>query len=449
MAQVSYGTITITDNNDIEKIYMQYAQSTSNQVAPTSSSDWSTDIPTWRQGYYIWQRTVTKMSGVPLSSSSYGDPVCLTGSTGSTGTTGRGVSSIVTTYCNYGTGTPAADYSGWSTTVPAYDSSKPNYWVKTVITYTSGTPATDTTIYKDNGITSANSTAAAANSTAQTASGKADEAWSKADSAQTVAGNASSAISDLNQYFWRKKTAFTNVPAGSYVTNIPGTDYQANPASGGYNSLVQADGIYLRNGITTLSSWTGSALTFNNPSNGSKVIELGSISNVPTLSFYNPSNNTIPMMRLSTNALTFGKPSDGQVQLTIGANGALQSGDFSITANTSTFASLGTKIDLTYGEIYTPYFRVSQGSVSGGPAAGVYITGNFESTQANIGGTKPWVIKTFKDSKQINLASITGPNSSFIQLGSSGSWLLHSNKIHTAWYISGNYLEYPLLNEKY
>lgn len=449
MAQVSYGTITITDNNDIEKIYMQYAQSTSNQVAPTSSSDWSTDIPTWRQGYYIWQRTVTKMSGVPLSSSSYGDPVCLTGSTGSTGTTGRGVSSIVTTYCNYGTGTPAADYSGWSTTVPVYDSSKPNYWVKTVITYTSGTPATDTTIYKDNGITSANSTAAAANSTAQTASGKADEAWNKADNAQTVAGNASSAISDLNQYFWRKKTASTNVPAGSYVTNIPGTDYQANPASGGYNSLVQADGIYLRNGITTLSSWTGSALTFNNPSNGSKVIELGSISNVPTLSFYNPSNNTIPMMRLSTNALTFGKPSDGQVQLTIGANGALQSGDFSIAANTSTFASLGTKIDLTYGEIYTPYFRVSQGSVSGGPAAGVYITGNFESTQANIGGTKPWVIKTFKDSKQINLASITGPNSSFIQLGSSGSWLLHSNKIHTAWYISGNYLEYPLLNEKY
>ena len=71
MGQVSYGTITITDTNDIEQIYMEYAQSTSNSVAPTSG--WDTDIPTWEEGKYIWQRTVTKMSGVPLSSESYGE----------------------------------------------------------------------------------------------------------------------------------------------------------------------------------------------------------------------------------------------------------------------------------------------------------------------------------------------------------------------------------------
>ena len=282
MAQVSYGTITITDTNDIEKIYMEYAQSQNNQTAPTTG--WDDDIPTWREGYYIWQRTVTKMSGVPLSQDSYGEPVCLTGSTGSSGAPGQSVDSIVTSYCNYGTGTPAATYSGWQSAVPAYDSTKPNYWIKTVITYSNPT-TTDTKIYKDNGITSATSTAAAANTTAQNAKDKADDAWDKADNAETIASNANTAISDLNQYFWRKKSASTNVPAGSYVTNIPGTTYQQDPTNGGFNSLVQANGIFLRNGIATLSSWTGDALTFYHPTNsgqGNRGMELSS----STLKFY-------------------------------------------------------------------------------------------------------------------------------------------------------------------
>lgn len=363
MAQVSYGTITITDTNDIESIYMEYAQSTSNQTAPTSG--WDTDIPTWQQGYYIWQRTVTKMSGVPLSSDSYGEPICLTGSTGSTGATGRGVSSIVTTYCNYGTGEPAASYSGWQSTVPTYDSTKPNYWVKTVITYTIGTPATDTTIYKDNGITNATSTAAAANSTAQAASNKADDAWDKADNAETIAGNANSAISDLNQYFWRQKTATTNVPAGSYVTNIPGTTYKNDPAQGGFNSLVQATGIFLRNGITTLSSWTGTALTFNNPSSGN-------------------------------------------AQLIIGANGTLQSGNYT-RGSDSKFSSNGTKIDLINGDIITKYFRVSQG-LETGLNAGVYVHGTIEALDGTIGGTSGWTIA----SQQISSGSIGTSNSMFL-----------------------------------
>jgi len=197
MSQVSYGTITITDTNDIERIYMEYAQSTSNSVAPTSS-EWSESIPTWKQGYYIWQRTVTKMQGVPLTNDSYGDPVCLTGSTGSQGpqgtqglqgNTGVGVSSITTTYCNYGTGTPAATYSGWQTTVPVYDSSKPNYWVKTVVNYNDGTSGTPV-IYKDNGITSATSTAAAANTTANQANQTAGQANQTANQANETATQA-------------------------------------------------------------------------------------------------------------------------------------------------------------------------------------------------------------------------------------------------------------------
>ena len=400
MAQVSFGTITITDTNDIESITIEYARNQSTSTAPTSG--WSTTRPDWAQGYYIWQRARIHKSGTESSSDTFGTAVCLTGSTGSTGATGRGISSIATSYCNYGTGTPAASYSGWQSTVPAYDSTKPNYWVKTVITYTTGSPATDTSIYKDNGITDAVTTSAEANATAT-------DAWNKADDAQDDAAEALALAQNTNYAWWSLATAKTvgqnTFAAGSYGTFIRSTDFQNNPANQP-NIFVDANGLHLRRALTDLASFTGTALTFNNPSTGN-------------------------------------------AQLVIGASGSLQSGDFSITNNTDTFSSLGTKVDLTYGEIYTPYFRVSQGSITGGPAAGVYITGNFESTTAKIGNTKQWDIKTFRDSQQINFASITGTNKSFIQLGANNTWFLGTDKIHTAWYVSGNYLSYPLLNSKY
>ena len=276
MSQISYGTITITDTNDIEKIYMEYAQSQNNQTAPTTG--WDENIPTWRQGYYIWQRTVTKMSGVPLSSDSYGDPVCLTGSTGSTGAPGQSVDSITTTYCNYGTGTPAANYSGWQSTVPAYDSTKPNYWVKTVITYSNPTSVGDPIIYQDNAITSANSTAAAANSVAQAASGKADEAWNKADNAETNAGSAlsiangaSALATGINQHFWWLATDTTTssgtLAAGSYITDTLQDTFKQNPGSYG-NLLLRSDGVYLNLGLTTMAAFKSNELTFYNAAGG-------------------------------------------------------------------------------------------------------------------------------------------------------------------------------------
>ena len=134
MNQVSYGTITITDTNDIEQIYMVYAGSESN-VTPPDVSDfalWKTDV-TQTSGTYIWQRTVVKKSGIEITAVNfqqfYGEPVCVTGDGG------RSIKSITTYYCNYGTGTPEENYSGWSIDTPEYDEDKPNYWIKTVIIY--------------------------------------------------------------------------------------------------------------------------------------------------------------------------------------------------------------------------------------------------------------------------------------------------------------------------
>ena len=397
MAQVSYGTITITDTNDIERIYMEYAQSSSNSVAPASG--WSEDIPAWEQGKYIWQRTVVKKEGVALSSDSYGDPVCLTGSTGSTGSTGRGVSSIVTKYCNYGTGTPAENYSGWGDTVPSYDSTKPNYWVKTVITYTTGTPATETKIYQDNGITSATATAASAKTQAAAAEGKADDAVSTANTANTNATNALNIATGINQHFWTIATDYaTGVPAGSYITDTAIDTFKSNKTGG--NLLTRSDGIWIRNGVNTLTSLTGTALTFYNPT-------------------------------------------DNKAQLVIGANGTLQSGNY-VRGTNAKFSDSGTKIDLTYGDIITKYFRLSQGVES--LSAGAYIYGTIEAIDGKIGSnnTNYWEIGNYTDYLLQPSAKLIGHGSSFIQLGNSGTWRLATNRIHTGWYESGDsYLHFP------
>ena len=63
MAQISYGSITIVDTNDIQRFYVQYAKNNSSAAAPITG--WSQDRPTWQNGTSIWQRTVAKREGVP------------------------------------------------------------------------------------------------------------------------------------------------------------------------------------------------------------------------------------------------------------------------------------------------------------------------------------------------------------------------------------------------
>ena len=280
MSQVSYGTITITDTNDIEEIYMVYAGSSSDTTAPdaTNFNLWKRDI-TQVTGDYIWQRTVVKKSGIDITSSNfqtyYGDPVCITGPEGAEGAAARKIVSV-TPYYYLSTSSTQQTGGSWNTTSAAYPATGTYYyWTKTVTAYDSGSN-TESTPVLDRALNAANENARNANATAQAANETANQANGTAGEAKTIAESANSAISDLNQYFWRQKSATTNVLAGSYVTNIPGTTYKADPANGGFNSLVQATGIFLRNGITTLSSWTGDALTFYRPGTSNKGMDLTS-----------------------------------------------------------------------------------------------------------------------------------------------------------------------------
>lgn len=84
MAQISYGTITITDTTDIERIYPVYCkggETTAPALQPLSN--WSEIVSqAGGDGDYIWQRIVTKKQDIAVTVDDYSDAVRLTGDDG-------------------------------------------------------------------------------------------------------------------------------------------------------------------------------------------------------------------------------------------------------------------------------------------------------------------------------------------------------------------------------
>ena len=414
MAQTSYGSITIVDTTDIQRFYVQYAKSNNSANAP--SSGWSQAMPTWENGTYIWQRTVAKRQGVALSASDYGNPVCITGSkgqTGQTGSTGKGISSIVTTYCNYGTGTPAASYSGWGTNVPTYDKNKPNYWVKTVVNYTSGNPST--TIYKDLGITEAAQKANLAASLAQTAQAHSAEAISIAGSKNKIyyANNFTPAGSD--GAYLNGDTLFYKTDNGTvmYVYD----DSYTNASSGHWRQQQ-----FEENAISDLAITNAKIKNLS----GDKIIA-----------------NTITATQIYSHTIT-------SAEL---ATNAIQSNNYRAGVATEPYSAAGTFLDLAQGNIYTPNFGVNN-DVTDNITDGAYIRGSIYAHTGTIGqsNTNYWYIGNYSDYNQAQSALIKGYGTATIQLGNNSTWRLNTNRIHTAWYDSNSndlMLHYPSFNSKY
>mgnify|MGYP002626957694 CR=1 FL=1 len=111
----------------IVNVDVEYAQNQSATTAPTTG--WSTDAPTWRSGFYIWQRTAT-MTG---EGTSYSDPVCLSDQDG-------GIVSIVEQF--YLSASDAFPASGeWSVVQPTWESGK-YIWTRSQITRSNGDVST-------------------------------------------------------------------------------------------------------------------------------------------------------------------------------------------------------------------------------------------------------------------------------------------------------------------
>lgn len=229
MAQISYGTITVTDTTDIESITVEYAQNQSTSSAPDSG--WSTTRPTWAEGYYIWQRSRIHKSGTLEEEDEFGTAVCITGSKGDDG---RGLTNTETKYTNVAEGTTKAQIealqdNAWVSEIPSYDSSKPDYWVRIKNTYDK-TPTTEYIYYKDNATSNALATAALANSIATHSN----------ENAQGAMSQAASNVNSVTRLWWSQATS-TPVPGISTIitdgaanrrgawSNIRPTDDEAYP----------------------------------------------------------------------------------------------------------------------------------------------------------------------------------------------------------------------------
>lgn len=411
MAQITYGSITIIDTNDIQRFYVQYAKNNSSAAAPTTG--WSQNRPTWQNGTYIWQRTVAKREGVALTATDYGNPVCITGAKGDTGqigNTGKGISSIVTLYCNYGTGTPAESYSGWSSNVPEYDNDKPNYWVKTTINYTSGNP--DVTIYKDLGITEAAEKANLANVTAQAAEGHSIEAISIADSKNRI-------------YY---SSSFPT--GGNYING----DTLFKESSNGTIMYIYDE-------------------TYNNSTSGHWKQQQFEENAIANLAISNAKIKDLHGDKITANTISASKLVAHTITTNQLATDAIKSSNYA--AGTAPYSLTGTFLDLSNGNIFTPNFGVNNDSTDN-INNGAYIKGTIQAYDGKIGSNNNnyWYIGNYFDYNQGQSAMIRSHGTAAIQLGDNGTWRLSTNRIHTAWNddsTSGEAfrLHYPTYGGKY
>ena len=447
MGQVSYGTITITDTNDIEEIYMIYAG---------SSGDTQQDMPTWTYaavtggsiwkrnvsqvtGDYIWQSTVITKSGVTVDSTNwqnfYNTPICITGPEGQDG---KGISSITIQYCNYGTGTPADTGSHWQDTIPAYDSSKPNYWTKTTIAYTTGNPFIKKVL--DQGITQAIYNSAMANSIAQSAN----------ENANGAMGQAAANIQTITRVWYAKANSTTPAAPTSHVTVSSATTYNTwnikrpnsndsypyyfycdETCTGGgtysWSEIVldtsnlsqyqiglldaqvknfwwDSTGAHIASGIggnnvdkETISTYGYNALValsgISFRYNNAKAVDLNS--STPSLDFYKPptiSGSTVTegtkTMSLTSNALNFYGSSVSTADATLTSTGLklVKGGLEAGSKNTSDYIYIWSNDDATNHKLTINNHEASDWRIVAGNRFGVDKAGNLYANNAEISG---------------------------------------------------------------
>lgn len=113
----------------VKSVSEQYYLSTS--YSTTTGGSWSTTVPAWQDGKYIWTRSV-----ITYTDNSYTEskPVCVTGGKGPSGNDGKGVKSFGILYY-LSTSSSSLVGGSWSSTSPTWQNGK-YLWSKTKVTYT-------------------------------------------------------------------------------------------------------------------------------------------------------------------------------------------------------------------------------------------------------------------------------------------------------------------------
>lgn len=130
---------------NVDVLYYQSTSSTS-----LNGGSWSSTVPVWANGKYIWTKTKTTYSDSTYDETS---PVCITGAKGETGATGssgkngvdgRGIKTTTITYqvSTSGTSVPTGT---WDSTIPSISAGQ-YLWTRTIITYSDNTTSTSYSI---------------------------------------------------------------------------------------------------------------------------------------------------------------------------------------------------------------------------------------------------------------------------------------------------------------
>ena len=128
-------------NAAISGVDVEYAQNTSNTVAPKDG--WTTIAPAWKNGYYIWQRTKTSYANGKQAT--YSEATCISGADGQSGTSVT-ITSTEVRYAGSASNTTAPT-TGWNATPPAVAEGQ-YLWTRTKVTYSDGTTTTAYSVAK-------------------------------------------------------------------------------------------------------------------------------------------------------------------------------------------------------------------------------------------------------------------------------------------------------------
>ena len=134
-ADYTWSLIKGADGVSVSSVAVEYYLSTS--ATTQTGGSWSTTVPAWADGKYMWSRTKTTLSSGSITTTT---PVCITGGKGGTGAAGKGVKSIVTQFY-LSTSKTAQTGGSWVTSMPTWSPGK-YVWTRSLITYTDNTTTT-------------------------------------------------------------------------------------------------------------------------------------------------------------------------------------------------------------------------------------------------------------------------------------------------------------------
>lgn len=339
----------ITDvENEVESINIgdivtTYGVSNDPTVQPAT---WSSTVPTFQEGKYIWQKTVkTSRTGTDTTTI-----VCLTGHTGNTG---NGVKSTEIKYTASSSGTvipcmPLVDVNGnplsdgnglplsdgvWSSTVPS--SKDGDYiWARTKIIYDDDSESITYTVAR-NGI--------GIDSTVPyyflSASKPNHNPLTNSDWSATTPDY------QIGKLYWKCEvvTYKDGTKKATDVVEDKGLNEAISRAYLAYNTSVNAN--------TILTAWSSDAITSTTKINGGYI-----------------KTHTINSEHLATNAI-------------------MSQNFLSYNNNTKPFSQTGSYLDLANGNFFSPTFAIINSAPSGsGMTAGAYFKGHVTATSLSLGG---------------------------------------------------------------